>query len=85
MAHKNLEFVEKKLAKIFLMYVVKKTRSVRPFFVRHVAGIAQMIAILFRAVLGRPRRRSSTNQVASYESRVIERTGYAGGDVKLLG
>jgi hypothetical protein len=45
--------------------------DMRPFLVRHVARIAHMIALVFRTVLGRPHRWSSTNQAASLESHVI--------------
>src|SRR5271156_3227365 len=40
----------------------------RPFRVRDIAGVAQFIAIVPRAVFTRPHRRPSTNQLTSLES-----------------
>jgi len=43
----------------------------RPLIVRQIAGITQLVTIVFRAVFGRPHRRPSSNQATSLESQMI--------------
>jgi hypothetical protein len=45
--------------------------DMRPFFVRHVARITPLVAIVFHPVFVRPHRRPPTNQTATLESQAI--------------